>query len=177
MAPLIIVHGPTRAGKSSQAAMLAQHHGYVHFSSGQILRDTKDPEILQRLATGALARSEDILRLMREALDAVPANKSIVIDGFPRKMNEFIEFESWLSAMNRKLTHIIEIYISPEESHKRGEHRGRGDDEYDAVEQKWSWYRTDVKAVLDYAKQHHDVHTVDGVGTPAEVAARIEAVL
>jgi adenylate kinase len=177
VAPLIIVHGPTRAGKSSQAERLAQRHGYLHFSSGQVLRNTKDPAIMQRMAEGKLARSEDILRLMKAQLSSAPADMPIVIDGFPRMLPEFKEFERWLPEMNRQLTHMIEISITPEESHKRGEHRGRGDDEYEAVEFKWGWYRSDVVAVIEYSRSRYATDTIDGIGTPDEVAARIEAVL
>lgn len=177
MAPLIIVHGPTRAGKSSQAIRLAERHGYAHLSSGQILRDTKEPIIMQRMAEGRLVRSEDILRLMRAALEAIPAHAPIVIDGFPRMLPEFKEFEKWLPEMNRELTHVIEVLITPEESHRRGEHRGRGDDEYEAIEFKWGWYRSEVATVIDYARTRYPTDTVDGMGTPDEVAERIEAVL
>ena len=177
MAAVIILHGPTRAGKSWQAAHLAAHHGYAHISSGNLLRATKDPAILAHVANGQLARSEDIERLVQQALAAVPADQTILLDGFPRKINELRQLESWLPPLDRTIEKVIELYIPPEESHARGTHRQRGDDDVAAVERKWQWYMTDTKEVLDYCEQQGWLRLVDGLGDREVVAERIEAVL
>jgi adenylate kinase len=175
MKSVIILHGPVRAGKSYQAHRLADRHGYVYISSGDLLRSTNDPEILQRHDTGQLARSEDVERVMRAAITAVPADQTIVIDGFPRKLNEFHHLEDWLRELDRQIRAVVEVQITPEESLARTAERDRGDDHLAAIERKWKWYREDVGQVLAYCREQGWLKEVDGLGSPEEVAARIEA--
>jgi adenylate kinase len=177
MAHVIIVHGPTRAGKSSQVKRLAEKHGYHYISSGEAARAASDPAIRELMAAGKLIRSEDIERLMKAAIEAVPMDEPILIDGFPRKPNEFKTLLGWLKADGRELKQVIELYITPEESHRRGEHRGRVDDEYEAIESKWQWYRQDTQQVLDACEKLGLLQRVDGIGSLDEVAQRMEAVI
>ncbi|HUC86721.1 MAG TPA: nucleoside monophosphate kinase [Candidatus Saccharimonadales bacterium] len=177
MASVIIVHGPTKAGKSWQAQRLARRQGYAYLSSGDLLRSTKDPAILERHNTGHLARSEDVERIMEEAIGAVPADKGIVIDGFPRKLNEFRHLEQWLHKLHRDIQAVLEVHITPEESYARMDQRDRGDDHEVAIKRKWAWYQRDTAQVLDYCRSQGLLTVIDGIGTPEEVAARIEAAL
>lgn len=173
MTPVIIFHGPPNAGKSSQARRLAERHGYAYISSGDLLRNSKDPEIVARLVSGALARSEDIERLMRHELERIPAGQPIVLDGFPRMINEFHEMEKWLAAADRAVQRVYEIFITPEESHRRSQSRGRHDDH--STDVRWDWYRKETGKVLAYCEEQGWLVRVDGAGTPDEVAARVEA--
>jgi adenylate kinase len=177
MASVIIVHGPTKAGKSWQAKRLAERCDYEYISSGDLLRSTNDPDILERHNTGLLARSEDVERIMHRALTAVPTNRGIVIDGFPRKLNEFEHLEQWLHDLDREIKVVLEVSITPEESYARMNQRDRGDDHEAAIKRKWDWYQQDTAKVLEYCRSKGLLRVVDGMGTPEEVEARIEAAL
>jgi adenylate kinase len=177
MAPVIIIHGPTKAGKSWQAKHLAERLSYAYLSSGDLLRRTNDPGILERHNTGQLARSEDVERIMRSAITAVPSNQGIVIDGFPRKLQEFHHLAEWLKELKRDIRVVFEVHITPEESYARTEQRDRGDDHDTAIERKWAWYREDTGAVLAYCRSQGLLKVIDGIGTPEAVAKRIEAAL
>jgi adenylate kinase len=175
VSPVIIFHGPPNAGKSSQARQLAQRHHYVYISSGEVLRHANDPVITARLASGQLALSEDVERLMQEGLRAIPADQTIVIDGFPRMLGEFHHLEEWLADLGRPVQTVFEVSISEDESHRRSQGRGRHDDH--AIAERWRWYRQETAQVLDYCATKGWLVRVDGLGTPDEVAARIEAAL
>jgi adenylate kinase len=177
MASVIIVHGPTKAGKSWQARRLAERHGYAYLSSGDLLRRTNDPGILERHNTGQLARSEDVERIMQEAIAAIPSDQVIVIDGFPRKLAEFHHLEQWLEELHRDIKAVVEIHITPEETYARIERRDRGDDHDAAIERKWRWYQEDTGKVLAYCRSKGLLKVVNGLGSPEEVAAQVEAAL
>ena len=49
---MIIFFGPAGAGKSVQGQILSARHGWRWLSAGQLLRDSKDPELLKVMSTG-----------------------------------------------------------------------------------------------------------------------------
>jgi adenylate kinase len=51
---MIVFFGPPGAGKSVQGQLLAARQGWRWLSTGQLLRDTKDPEIAKILLSGKL---------------------------------------------------------------------------------------------------------------------------
>jgi len=173
--PVIIIHGPPNSGKSTQAERLAQVRGYTHLSSGQELRNTQDPVIMERMQRGLLALSEDILRLMRAAISSCPADTTIVLDGFPRKLNELHELEAWLKETGRPIKAVLEIAISDEESYRRSYLRKRHEDMNTAVRLKL--YEQETRKVLDYSKSKGLLTVIDGSGSVDEVAQRVEAAL
>jgi adenylate kinase len=72
---------------------------------------------------------------------------------------------------------VFEVHITPEESYARTKQRDRGDDYDVAIERKWAWYREDTGAVLAYCRSKGLLTVINGIGTPEEVAERIEAAL
>jgi adenylate kinase len=175
VAAVIIVHGPPNSGKSTQAKKLAQKHGYAHLSSGEELRNTQDPEIMERMQKGMLSKSEDVMRLMKAAVSRVPAKTVIVFDGTPRMINELHDYEEWFKEIGRSVDKVIEINISPAESHKRSQLRQRHEDMN--TEERWKWYRQETQKVIDAAKERGILIAVDGEGSVDAVAARLEDAL
>ena len=55
---MIVFFGPAGAGKSVQGQMLAARNGWRWLSAGQLLRDTRDPELFAQMRTGGLVDPE-----------------------------------------------------------------------------------------------------------------------
>jgi adenylate kinase len=83
---MIIIFGAPGAGKSLQGQMLAARFGWRWFSAGQLLRDTKDPEILKQMSTGALIDDEFTNSLISRALSGSKDIEHVVLDAFPRQL-------------------------------------------------------------------------------------------
>ena len=66
---MIVFFGPAGAGKSVQGQILAARFGWRWLSAGQLLRDSKDIEVLKQMRTGNLVTTETVNRLMGEALN------------------------------------------------------------------------------------------------------------
>ena len=66
---MIVFFGPAGAGKSVQGQMLAARNGWRWLSAGQLLRDTRDPELFAQMRTGGLVDPEKVNKLIGEALD------------------------------------------------------------------------------------------------------------
>lgn len=175
MAPVVVVLGPTGAGKSDQARRLAQTKGWIRISSGDLLRASRQPELVESVKLGALAPTEKIWELVSDKLKPVSPSEGLVLDGFPRMLSEAELLDNLLSQLGRKISRVIEVYVSPAVAQQRIAHRGRPDDSPAAVANKRQWYDTETAKVLE---RYHDViKRVDGTPSPDEVAKSLEAAL
>lgn len=173
---MIILMGLAGSGKSTQGQILAEATGKVWLSAGQVLRDTSDPELKAVMATGRLVPDEITERLMTEGmLQAVREGKDVVIDGFPRNVDQ----ANWLAenlASVMKLVIIIDVPKS--ELIQRLELRGRADDTREAIEERFRIVEQNIYTVCEIlVKQGIKIVRVDGTGTPEEVAERIRQIV
>ncbi len=176
MAQLVSILGPTGAGKTVQAARLAQERGWVHLSTGELLR--QDPAMKAFLETGQLASSEQVNAIVAQALETTPGLTGIVLDGFPRELSQAQWLDEWLVEHHwPPILSVISIAIDQPTTTQRLASRGRTDDSSHAQAIKWQAYEVATKPVLDYYQEHHLLARVDGHGTMDEVAARIGAAL
>ena len=63
---MIVFFGPAGAGKSVQGQMLAARNGWRWLSAGQLLRDTRDPELFAQMRTGGLVDPEKVNKTIAE---------------------------------------------------------------------------------------------------------------
>jgi adenylate kinase family enzyme len=85
-----ILGGPG-SGKGTQCAKLAEKHGFVHLSAGDLLRAERDSGsetaamINQYMVEGKLVPGEIAVQLMKKAMEKNGWNKKrYLVDGFPR---------------------------------------------------------------------------------------------
>src|SRR6476660_1363675 len=83
---MIVFFGPAGAGKSVQGQMLAARQGWRWLSAGQLLRDTRDPELFAQMQTGGLVDPAKVNALMGDAIARATNINRVIIDGFPRQM-------------------------------------------------------------------------------------------
>lgn len=174
-APVVLIIGPPAAGKGTQSRLLAEHLGAAHISSGQALRDTRDPAIVARLASGELARTEDFLAVVGEAIRAVPATRAIVLDAVGRMGPEAEWLTATLEQLGRPLQKVVYLVVDEHEARKRSLERGRADDDPNAQLLRWQRYREETIPVVEFYRRRGLVSEVDGDGPVDEVAARVRA--
>jgi adenylate kinase len=174
MAPLVIILGPTGAGKSYQSKEIAHRHGWTRISSGDLLRATGNEDILKSLAKGELTETTLVQGLLEEALTTLPIGRGLVLDGFPRMMSEVEWLEANMSRFNLELKAAIEITVAREVSNERLQHRNRTDDEKKAIDHKWREYEKETKPVLDHYRKQGKLVEVDGTPDEPTVAREIE---
>lgn len=176
---MIVFFGPAGAGKSVQGQMLAARNGWRWLSAGQLLRDTHDSELLQEMQHGRLITSEKVNRIMGEALSRAVNISQVVLDGFPR----MLEQAKWLvdsqPQHGRSIGLIVVLDVPRDELLKRLEVRGRVDDTPEAIDERLNLYRLEVDPILDYFKEKNiPVMHIDGTGTVGQVHDQImEAVV
>lgn len=171
---MIVFFGPAGAGKSVQGQLLSARHGWRWLSAGQLLRDSRDPELLKVMSTGQLVPNEVTSKLIGDAIRRSTDVDRTIIDGYPRS----IEQARWL--VENKDYHgsdialVIILEVPKSELLKRLAIRGRADDTPEAIDERLRIYRQEVYPILSYfTEQGINIAHIDGVGTVGQVHDRI----
>jgi adenylate kinase len=171
---MIIFFGPAGSGKSVQGQILAARQGWRWLSVGQLLRDTRDPILLQTMQEGKLVDSERVDQIVGDALARAININTVILDGFPRLLDQ----AHWLienqPLYGRSVGLIVVLEVPHTELEKRLELRGRADDIQSTLEERMRSYRQEIYPLLNYfADQGVDIIHVDGSGTVGQVHDRI----
>ena len=167
MGRLIVLMGPTGAGKSVQGDKLAERIGGVHLSSGKLLR--RDAHAAALLVDGRLAPAEEVERVVGEAMAAVPDDVPVVLDGTPRTQSNVRWMETNLPRLNRTLEQVVLIELDLATSLERLSLRARADDTPQAVREKFELFDSLTLPVVEHYRELGLVISVDGRGTITEV--------
>ena len=99
---------PPAAGKGTQSKMLVEKYGYVHISTGDLLREeilkqtTLGMQIDKIISEGKLVDDELVLEMLKGNLKSIiEDHKSFIIDGFPRTINQAKLLDELLSSINK----------------------------------------------------------------------------
>lgn len=176
-AAVIALVGPAGSGKSVQAELLAKALGGVHLSSGDILRASASPAVQAEMRRGELPAEPEVDERLAAALVASPQDEPWILDGFIRLQTDLAWLETALQKLGRRLNSVIFLEISLEISLQRLAERGRADDASTVIAQRWQRYQEETEPIVRQLTEQGVAHRVDGVGTVAEVAARVEAAI
>jgi adenylate kinase len=113
----IILLGPPGAGKGTQATRLVEERGMVQLSTGDILRAAvKAGTDVGKMAddimkSGKFFPDELMAEVLGEHMDAIPADKGLIFDGYPRTARQAELLDELLSNRNRTLDHVVELVV------------------------------------------------------------------
>lgn len=173
---MVIFFGPAGAGKSVQGQILAARHGWRWLSTGQLLRDTHDPELLKKMASGELIGNEVANEVVHQALKRSKDIDHLILDGYPRELDQARWLEDMLPQHDRSIKLIIVLEVPESEIVRRLQLRGRADDTPEAIKERLHIFRDKIYPILDYLNQQKiRIAHVDGTGTVGQIHDRIEA--
>ena len=134
-------------------AMAASGEGYTE----KHIQDTLNTGVLQPLFLSTVLWGD----AMRTHLDD---QCHLLIDGFPRVIDEAKVLESALSFYNRNSVDIINLDTPEEVVRERMSSRARPDDTPDSIEERLKWYREQTLPVVEYYRQRSNtkVHDING---------------
>ena len=173
---MVIFFGPAGAGKSVQGKLRAARNDWRWLGAGQLLRDSRDPELLAEMSTGKLVNPEIVNKVMGEALDRADDRvQKVILDGFPRQLEQ----AKWLvehsaNHGNRKIDLVIVLEVPRSEVLRRLEIRGRLDDQPEVIDERLKIYRQEMYPVLNFLnEQGVAIAHIDGTGTVGQVHDRV----
>lgn len=145
-------------------ALAAKGEGYTE----KHIQETLDTGILQPLFLSVVLWGD----AMREHLDP---DCHVLIDGFPRIVDEAKVLESALAFYNRTQVQVINLDTPEEVVRGRMESRARQDDTPESIEARLRWYREETLPVVEYYRSRANtaVHDIDGTDTIEGVHAAI----
>ena len=172
---MILFFGPPGSGKSVQGELLVERNGWSWLSTGQLFRDSSNPEVLERLAKGDLIDDALTNKVLDEALHKANDKTRVVLDGYPRNKAQAEWLDKHLPEHGREIVAVIVFDVPKEELVRRLAGRGRVEDSLDVIEKRLAIYFENTKPVLDFYKRRNvPVMTVNGHGPVGEVHDRIQ---
>lgn len=171
---MILFFGAPGSGKSSQGQKLVERNDWQWMSTGDLFRKSQDPEVLRRLAAGELIDDELTNKVLSEALQALDTSKRLILDGYPRNLDQ----AKWLldNAPNhdRKIECVVVFDVPREELISRQLGRGRTEDTEEIIGHRLDIYQEKTKPAVDFYEQHGvPVLRIDGTGSIEDVHQRV----
>ena len=109
----IIFIAPPAAGKGTMSEILIEKYGYKHISTGDILRemakqdDDMGRSLKEMLASGKLVSDDIVYEALKRRLLKGDLENGYILDGFPRNLEQAIEYEKILEETNNNLGVVI----------------------------------------------------------------------
>ena len=179
----LLVFGPAGSGKGTQVALLEEKLPLVKIEAGAIVRerikqgDKLGKEIEEITKSGQRLSDELITRLIEEAINHVPEDAPIVLDGYPRSPGQAVLAEEMLQRLGRTILVSLWIRVSDDEARRRLLKRSvcqkghvfigrdikvcpqdgtvvspRYDDTEEAILNRLKWYHDEIVPAIDYFK-------------------------
>ncbi len=113
----VILLGAPGAGKGTQAKELAARRGLVQLSTGEMLRGAvkagtevgkKAKAIMDR---GDLVPDEVVVGIISERIDQPDCANGVILDGFPRTLEQASALDRVLTEKKKKLDAVIELKV------------------------------------------------------------------
>ena len=121
----IMFIAPPAAGKGTQAELVVEKYHIPHISTGDILREIskEDSEIgkyvQETLASGQLVKDEITYQLIENRLKRDDCKNGYIIDGFPRNIEQALEYDKILEKLGYEVGNVIYIKIDKKILEKR----------------------------------------------------------
>lgn len=113
----IILIGPPGSGKGTQAEFLKNTYGIIHLSTGQMLRDeiSKETDLGRKakdmIDSGQFISDDLVIGMLNGTLSQPDYRVGVILDGFPRTVNQAVYLDSMLSELDRNIDHVIQIQV------------------------------------------------------------------
>tara|TARA_B100000900_G_C20468642_1_gene670365 strand:- start:102 stop:686 length:585 start_codon:yes stop_codon:yes gene_type:complete len=169
---VLIFLGPPGSGKGTQAEILTKKLNYLHISVGDLLRENISNQTdLGKLASqyvnsGELVPDDLIIDLVNFSIVDLQSDeysfKGIILDGFPRTINQAVALENKIKELNVFIKSVIYLDISDEKILSRLLNRGRDDDEPQLIRNRLDVYRNQTEPLLEFYNQRKLLNSING---------------
>ena len=112
---IIIMLGAPGTGKGTVAGILQEKKGFKQISTGDIFRkNIKEQTELGKIADSYISKGnlvpDDItVKLVKSVLDNEDIEKGIILDGFPRTINQAEELDKYLESKDNKVDLVVNL--------------------------------------------------------------------
>jgi len=175
MAKIVFIVGGPGCGKGTQCDKIVENYGFCHLSSGDLLRaevasgSDQGKALQETMTKGELVSNETVLNLMKQKIEANADAKGFLIDGYPRTVDQGIEFERTVGETCAVVYLEVSNEIMVQRLLKRAESSGRADDNEETIRKRLQVFGEQTKPVVDYYQEKDKLHKIDGLRSIEEV--------
>lgn len=180
---IIVLFGAPGSGKGTQGALIAEKYGYLHLSTGLMLRDEVKKnsdlgrEIDKYISHGDLVPNEMMCSILREELKTYISEKGIILDGFPRTITQAEFLDTLLEENGLEIDLMVDIHAEKEtlisRLIKRGTLSHRSDDTQETILKRLKIYDNETRPIIDYYKRTNRYNSVESVNSIEDTFAEI----
>lgn len=189
----LILLGPPGAGKGTQAQRLAQRHGLVQLSTGDMLRAAvkagseigKKAEAIMK--SGGLVSDEIVIGIIADRIVQPDCANGFILDGFPRTLPQAVGLDTLLAKLGKKLDAVVELKVDDGILVSRIETRARetvaaggtvrADDNAEALKTRLMAYYRETAPLIGYYFALGKLKTIDGMAPIDDVSVQLERLL
>ncbi|KAI9832378.1 MAG: bifunctional uridylate/adenylate kinase [Sarea resinae] len=184
---VIFVLGGPGAGKGTQCANLVRDYGFKHLSAGDLLRAEQERPgsqfgglIKEYIRDGKIVPMEVTVQLLENAMTETiktEGKRKFLIDGFPRKMDQAVHFESAVCPSKFTLFFDCPEEVMEARLLNRGKTSGRSDDNPDSIRKRFRTFIDTSMPVVDYFDKEGKVVKIPATKGPDDVYADVKKAL
>jgi adenylate kinase len=121
----LILLGAPGSGKGTQAKNIAEKVGITHVASGDLFRaaatrgDDLGKQAKYYMEKGLLVPDEITIKMILERIDAPDCLKGVMLDGFPRTLEQAKALDQALGKKKQKIDRVFYIKVSTDELVRR----------------------------------------------------------
>ena len=171
---IVVLVGPPGSGKGTLAKSLVEEYEFQHISTGDLIRNSEDEELKKIISKGEMVPDDKMIEILESKINNLDLEKNIVLDGYPRNLEQAKQLDKMLGKMGVGLSHAIFINIGREEAikriQKRSETENRSDDsDFDVINKRFDEYLEKTFPLVDLYKKSRKLIEVDGSTGKEEV--------
>lgn len=190
---ILILLGPPGAGKGTQAQRIVNERGIPQLSTGDMLRaaiasgSSLGKKVQGIMDRGDLVSDEIIEQIVTDRIKEPDCRRGFILDGAVRTVGQAKMVDRVLKKQKRELDVVIELEVDEEELVNRLKRRiketraagkpVRADDNEETFRKRQAVYREQTAPLIPYYEKQGKLRKVDGMGSVAEVASEIDAIL
>ena len=117
----IVLLGAPGSGKGTQAEHLQRVLGLTHIASGDLFRQQleRNTDLAVRarefMTRGALVPDGITVAMLRERISQPDASEGVLLDGFPRTMEQAIALNEMMSGLGRTIDAVLYVEVADDE--------------------------------------------------------------
>jgi len=183
----IILLGMPGSGKGTMGKMLVEEFGFIHLSTGDLIRAEQEKKskiglLADRLIDqGNFLPDQVVIQMFQKFIYDNPTSIGYVFDGYPRTKDQAKNLHAFLLKSKMPLTAAVYLELEKMEAVerilKRAKIEGRKDDKKPVIENRVELYKKMTLPLVKFFDDMKKLVRVDSSGTAAEHYIKLKTAL
>jgi adenylate kinase len=176
---ILVFLGAPGSGKGTLAKKMKEKIGFQVVSTGDVIRNSNDPKLKKIIEKGDLVPDDLMIDILEEAIEDMDPSKGIIIDGYPRTLEQAEDLDSLLGKMGLGLNHAIFLGITTDKAKERIEKRAgkenRSDDaDPKVIERRFEEFKEKTLPIAGFYHKSRKLITIDADKSEKDVFLQVK---